>query len=252
MSSTAGTGENGQGSTLFFANRQLLQPGLRAPVLLAENPKRSFQAIFRQLLALHEVNPVLVEPAAVTGGSMLYGCQDLLLACHDLVASQDRRAVRDSCDRLVTACREVSGNLDSAYILMQVADELASRAGDGARQDSPCSRLKHLAALLEDFFVSPPFGVRLGAEELGQLQVHLDEVYDEACRQLESFYLAVLASPAPAPLAEFCREFYRGVTRRLVPDHILVDRPRANAPEGSPRSLLELVPELAESVVDRD
>ena len=74
---------------LFFPNRHFLEPGLDAPVVLQANPKNAFQTVFRQLLALHEVHPVLIEPAAIGGGSILFGCQQLILGCNLLVGARN-------------------------------------------------------------------------------------------------------------------------------------------------------------------
>ena len=254
---------------LFYPNRQLLQPGLRAPVLLAENMKKGFQIILRQLFSLHGIHAALVEPATVVGASVLFGAQELMLGCHDLLLSSQAAQLKQSCERIVTACREFIGNLEGIYVLLQASDEIADASPDESDAvDDPsanCSRLKDLTSHLEGFFTAAGFEIGMSLERLGTLQVHLDEVYDHAARILESFYSAVVVSPARPPLARFCERCYTDVTGRLVPGHI-VDVTRHRVPgqimdespgeresppaDGDSRSsnLMKLLPELAESV----
>ena len=255
---------------LFYPNRHLLRPGLRAPVLLAENTKKGFQIILRQLFSLHGINVELVEPATVVGASVLFGSQELILGCHDLLLSSQATALKQSCERIVTACREFIGNLQGIYVLRQASDDLARDASpdESDAEDDPaasCSRLKDLTSCLEDFFTAAGFEIGMSLERLGTLQFHLDEVYDHAARILESLYSAMVLSPARPPLARFCERCYTDVTRRMVPGHILdetrhiapghvVDKPpdkkESPSSDGDSRStnLMELLPELAESV----
>ena len=262
-------GEDSGEDVFFYPNRHLLQPGLRAPVLLAENTKKGFQVILRQLFSLHGIHDALVEPATVVGASVLFGTQELMLGCHDLLLSSQAAQLKQSCERIVTACRGFIGNLEGIYVLLQASDEIANASPDESDAvDDPsanCSRLKDLTSHLEGFFTAAGFEIGMSLERLGTLQVHLDEVYDHAARILESFYSAVVLSPARPPLARFCERCYTDVTTRLVPGHI-VDVTRHRVPgqimdespgekesppsDGDSRSsnLMELLPELAESV----
>lgn len=255
-------GETPGDQTLFYPNRQLLQPGLRAPVLLAENTRKGFRSILRQLFTLHGVHAVLVEPAAVTAASLLFGCQEFILGCHDLLLCSRAAELERSCERLLIACREFTGNLEGVYVLQQTSDELA----EGASTEEPqaegdpaaaCSRLKGLAARLEDFFADAPFEVGMDLERLGRLQFALDDVYDLCTGLLESLYAAVVLSPARLPLARFCERCYLDVTQRLVPGHIVAipapggpGEKKSPSDDGDSRStgLMELLPELAESL----
>ncbi len=181
-----------------------------------------------------------------------------MLGCHDLLLSSQAAQLKQSCERIVTACREFIGNLEGIYVLLQASDEIARDASpdESDAVDDPsanCSRLKDLTSHLEGFFTAAGFEIGMSLERLGTLQVHLDEVYDHAARILESFYSAVVVSPARPPLARFCERCYTDVTRRLVPGHIVDKQPGekespSSGGDSHSTNLMELLPELAESV----
>lgn len=234
---------------LFYPNRHLLQPGLNAPVVLQENPKKAFQTVLRQLLVLHEVHPVLVEPAAIGGGSVLFGAQEVILACNLLVAGRLREEMLGACAKIMESCREISGNSESLYVFAQAAFEVRE-SGKGAEQPfepgPPRSTLKGYGALLEDFTLEPAVEFTMDFDRLAALQVSLEEVYDGASKLLEDFYEAVIASPAPAPLAAWCEHVHEGVAKGLIPDHILVGEDGTD--DGGRKGLLNLVPDLVDAL----
>ncbi|MBI4585910.1 MAG: hypothetical protein HY717_18015 [Planctomycetes bacterium] len=232
----------------FFYNQALLAPGLAAPVPLVLNERVGFRAALRDLLVLHRAAPVLVEPATVIGGSLLFGCQEYLAGCHDLIAAAAPVQFVKASHRLLAACREFSGNLDGIYALQQATDGLPAESGQPGDEGVACARLKNYALPLERYFEAPPFAVRMDLERRGLLEVHLDSVYDEACRQLERFYLAALRKTSAPLFVQFARGLYRDVTRRLVPDHIFDLFRKSTTLADQRPGLLDLLPELEESV----
>jgi hypothetical protein len=251
---SGGGGRNGEeprrpSGQPFFFNRELLAPDVSVPVPLVVNDKRGFQAVVRDLLVRCGGPAVSVEPAVVTLGAMLFGCQEVVAGCQDLIASPAAREVGAACDRILSGCREVSGHLEGAYVILQ-AVEGSRPAGEGgdAVEELRCARLKDLSGHLERFFRSGRIATGMDLGRLAVLEVRLDEIFDECCRQLERFYHAALHRHAPRVFVEFARGFYHAVFTRIVPDH-LFDPVRNAAAGGEERSgLLDLLPELKESL----
>ena len=234
---------------LFFPNRHILEPGLDAPIILQANPKNAFQTVFRQLLALHEVHPVLIEPAAIGGGSILFGCQQFILACNQLVGARNGMEILGVTAKLLESCRELSGNLESFYVFEQCSLEVdkSDKGREEPFEAGPIrSQFKNYGALLEDFALDPPCAISIDVERLGKLQISLEETYDQACLQLERFFQASIASPKPEPLVDFCHGLYAEVGKGLIPDHILVSE-EAEKEEGRV-GLLNLIPDLEDGV----
>ena len=230
----------------FFFNDSLLAPDCTVPLPIIVNPKVGFQAVVRDLLVRVRAPVVTVEAGAVTTGSVLYGCQEYIAGCHDLIAAQNVGVLKSACARILFACREFSGSLDGLYVLVQ-AVELVEPVEASSLPKLSCSRLKNLSQHLEEFFSSEHLQFSMDLERLAILQVHLDEVFDECTRQLERFYHAARYRNVPTLFANFSKTLHHDILRKIVPDHIY--DPVNNTPAGGDKrnGLLDLVPELAES-----
>lgn len=242
------SGGNGDTPSVFYPNRELLQPDVRAPVPLMENSRAAFQTVLLQLLCVHQVDKDLVERAASTGSALLAGCQDIVIHSHKLLDCQSAEELRRTCKSLLYACREISGNYEGLYILLQASDDLPRQEAQDYDSPAQISRLKSLDGLLDSFFNSPPCPIGMELELLGRLQIHLDELYDGACRQLERFYHAVTRAASPYLLGVFCREFYRDATQHLLPDIIIAEDEEERDEEDPSTGLLTLLPELEKTL----
>ncbi len=242
-----GTGEERRAAgTPFFYNELLLEGGHGVPLPIVVNSKRGFQAVVRDLLVRARVEEVSIEPTATTLGAMLFGCQEFIAGSQDLLDAGSPADVRAASSRMLRACREFSGSLESAYAILQ-ATEGASESGV-AFAALPCARLKNLGAAIEAFFENTELTVTMDLGRLAILEVRLDDLFDECSRQLERFYSCALNRSRPELFLEFARCFYRDLFRRILPDHIF--DPVKNQPAGGTErsGLLDLLPELADSV----
>lgn len=232
----------------FVYNPELLVPGLQAPVPLRVNPKFAFQAVVRDLLVRHRAPPVTVEPCAIALGSMAYGCQEIVAACQDLIVADALDAASRSCGRLATGCREISGNFEGAYVVLQAVEGLPAAAPSPLEGPGGCSRMKKFGARLERFLRDGPFAAAMTVERLACLEVQLDAVFDQACRQLERLNYAALHRDHGPSFAHFARRAYQELIKMLIPEHLF--DPLGKRPGGpeARTGLLELIPELREGL----
>lgn len=231
-----------KGAEPFSFNREVLVPGLKAPLPLAGNSRPQLADAFRKALQLAGTPPELVEPAAVTGGGIIHAFQELVLGANRLI-SEPREALPGAVRLITWACRDLRGAGEAAYVLKQ-ASEAAGPAVEGGPEED-LGRQKDLMGPMERRFEELGLPVSMDPVRFAVLQVHLDEVYDQACRQLQGFYRLVEGEEASGRLKVFAPRLASTVTREVIPDHIL-----ASGAERERTGLLDLLPELERDLAD--
>jgi len=227
----------------FHPNRELLHPGLKAPLPIFPNARGALSTAFRLLTERAGVDPELIVPAAVTGGGLIHACQEFVLACNDFAAGRTDRwivAVRS----LLWAATDFSGALNGSYVLEQAAQTVAG--GQEKEMSADLEKMKDLMGPMERCFDRLKLPRMMAMERFAIVQVHLDEVYDIASRQIERFYreLSLLDEPAAGSVrnpAAFLRGLHQALTRSIVPDHVIAKGSRA---AGENSGLQDLLPEL--------
>ncbi len=231
------------GEAKFHPNRELLHPGLKAPLPVAPNARGALSTAFRLLIERAGVDPELKVPAAVTGGGLIHACQEFVLACNAFADGRTDcwlEAVR----ALLWAARDFSGALNGSYVLEQAAQTV--EGGQGKEAPADLEKMKDLMGPMERCFDRLKLPRMMSAERFAVVQVHLDEVYDIASRQIERFYreLSFVEEPSAAPRgnpAVFLRGLHQALARAIVPDHIIAKDSRAGRENSG---LQDLLPEL--------
>lgn len=219
----------------FHPNQELLLRGLRAPLPVTPNSRLVLTQVFRSALRQAGAPLELIEPAAVTGGGLVHAFLELVLALNRLI-SDPRPVLGEAVRKATWACRDILGAGESAYVLRQAAETGA----EPAAPEADFQRAKNLMEPLERRFDELGLPVHMDPGRFGVLQVHLDEVYDEAARQLQRFYRAVEDPGSPARFRAFTRGLSSTVGE-IIPDHILAT---GSGPGRERTGLLDLLPEL--------
>jgi hypothetical protein len=224
----------GGGSPQFEANRELLVPGLRAPLPLRRNARRLLCTAFRLALERAEAPREVLEPAASTGGGLVHACQEFIVACNQLITSP-LSGLPEAVRLLLWACRDFLGARDAAYVLKQATEKPAA----GGESGSDFERQKGLMEPMEKRFEVLGLPLLMDPVRFAILQVHLDEVYDQAGRQLQRFYRVLAHPDRTGDFRRFARALSSEVVQEMIPDHLL-----ATGSEKERTGLIDLLPEL--------
>src|SRR2546425_8440808 len=156
----------------FHPNRELLCPGLLAPLPLSPNARPLLIEALRAALRRSGSPAELVEPASITGGGLIHACQEIVLASNRLI-SGPREALSREIRTLLWGCRDLLGARDAAYVLKQ-ASEAGYRGPDAGAVDlDKSSKLKNLMEPMERRFNELGLPVHMDPVRFGILQVHL-------------------------------------------------------------------------------
>jgi hypothetical protein len=237
----------------LIAPEGFLVPGGRAPVPVPRETAASYRSALVRLL--ESSSPELVrklEAGLSTASTLLEGAQELLVTANELVApGKSVVEVRHSAESILRILGALLRQENSAYALRQMAELLESAVGSssdrGSLQHFP--RVKDLLGLLDGMLERIRLSGTMEPDRLGKMLVHLDELYDDACLQLQRFYsLSALRIEEARQLApEVLRRFHDQFARASIADHVLASSEKQEEP-GSGTGLLQLLPELIQAL----
>ena len=233
-----------------------LEDGVKAPVPVPAESGSAYRDTLERLFAGIVVPRGALQMALATGSILLLGAQDILSMANSLARGEPSgHEVQQIVQKMLRNFLVLLKERPTAYVLHQVA-EIAEAQRGPPPEDSELARIRRLKDLMSPLEASLlRLGVerRMDAPRFAALLVHMDDLYDDACVQLQRlFLLASRELPEAQTLAPgFLKHFYSDFVRASLADHLHGDL-IGGPPEGEDRDagrgtgLVALLPELVE------